>query len=148
MDVGRKIMNIRLDRRIRQIHLANAAGLSAGALSKIEVGVNHPRAKSLMPLARGLGVPTDYLVDPDQPYPYEPHGFEPPADGDDLVAAEVTRDEKHLLEHLRRKRGIARKVAHALPEMSIELLALVHRIVMHKRGVEISRRLREKFSSR
>lgn len=140
MNLNRKILNLRLDRRIRQQKLARAIGITPSALSKLESATNEPVGKNLLHLARHLSVPAEYPIDAGQPYPYQPPGFTAPPDGDKLVTAEVTREEKHLLEHLR-KRDMARKVVHALPGLSIEALSIVHRLVMSGRGKEIGRQV-------
>ena len=56
MQPGRKILNLRCDRKISQQDLAHACNITPSALSKIESGVNSPRANIIWSIARNLGV--------------------------------------------------------------------------------------------
>ena len=61
------VARLRLDRRLTQANLAERAGLSRVALGKIERGAVLPRARTLVALARALGVPVRELVVPVRP---------------------------------------------------------------------------------
>lgn len=59
MDVGRKILNLRLDRGLLQSELAELSGVTGAAICKIEKGMNAPRGAMLFRIAAVLGVPCD-----------------------------------------------------------------------------------------
>ena len=52
MHPGRKIMNLRCDRKISQQDLARACSITPSALSKIEAGINSPRANIIWRIAK------------------------------------------------------------------------------------------------
>ncbi len=136
MDTGRKIMNLRWDRKISQQELARACGITPSALSKIEAGHNSPRAHVLYRIARNLGVTVEYLLERAWPYPYPGYNyraglFEKKEDPQAPVRIEVTREEKAFLEALRNTSQVAREIAMALPEASVETLRLVHFLSNH-----------------
>ena len=137
MTPGRKVKNLRLDRGLSAQDLAEASGISPGSLSKIERGVNAPRGQLLLRLARRLSVPCEYLLDESMPYPYEPpnwrdelhkSGVDPKA----KVHMVVTCEEKAFLLALRRSHKLAREIAYAVPELSLEKMYVAHRIVAAK----------------
>jgi len=63
-DVGRRIRALREDRGLSLRLLAERAGLSTNAISKIERGENSPTVASLHKLATALSVPITDLFDP------------------------------------------------------------------------------------
>ncbi len=74
MKLGRKVLNLRLDRGINQRDLAKACGIFPSALSKAEADVRGLQSATLFRIARNLGVPCDYLMDEGIQYPYAPKG--------------------------------------------------------------------------
>ena len=95
---GRKILNLRRDRGISQQELACACGLTPGTLSRIETGMNERCSRHIFSIARKLGVPTDYLLDEESAYPYEPPERRQPEGGAaSKTRMVVTREEKAFL---------------------------------------------------
>jgi transcriptional regulator with XRE-family HTH domain len=136
MQTGRKILNLRCDRRISQQDLAKACEITPSALSKIEAGINSPRASVIWRIARNLGVTVEYLLDEGMPYPYDGYKyrqelFVKEEDPSSMVRMEVTREEKSYLEALRRTNQIARDIALAMPEVPVETLRLLHFLLHH-----------------
>ena len=132
MKLGRKILNLRRDRGVRQQDLAHASGLTPGALSKIEAGTNGPRGTSLLAIARHLGVPTDYLLDEEAAYPYEPPERVEREKETTKIRMVVTEEEKLVLTALRSSHKVARSVTHDIPDLSLETLALAHFLIFHE----------------
>lgn len=56
MNLGTKIKGLRLKKKIKQIDLASTAGISNSYLSDIENSRTEPSLKTLMKIARALGV--------------------------------------------------------------------------------------------
>ena len=75
MEVGRKLKNLRRDRKLAAKDLAKSCGITAPAISQIENGKSQPRALTLLRIARTLGVPCEYLLDQRLAYPYEPKNW-------------------------------------------------------------------------
>lgn len=61
--VGPRLKNLRLRRDVTLVALAEATGISASTLSRLEAGVRRPTLEQLLPLARYYGVTLDSLVD-------------------------------------------------------------------------------------
>jgi transcriptional regulator with XRE-family HTH domain len=140
MQTGRKIMNLRCDRRISQQDLARACDITPSALSKIEAGINSPRANIIWRIAKSLGVTIEYLLDEDMPYPHTSHSYrqdllQDRVDPESVVRMEVTREEKAFLEALRRSDAVAQEVAFSVPSVSVETLRLIHFLVNHSKIV-------------
>ena len=111
-----------------------ACGIVPSALSKVEADIQGLQCLTLFQIARNLGVPCDYLLDDDLPYPYEP-GSEVDAQGSsERTRVLVTWEEKAFLEALRNSTKRAREVARMLPTASLVTLALVHRVAMAGKG--------------
>lgn len=134
MHPGRKILNLRHDLNISQQELARASSITPSALSKIESGINAPRAHILWRIAKYLGVSIEYILDEKLPYPYTGFtykdrllsGKQNPGEN---VRTNITREEKAFLEALRECNPIARDIALSIPEMPIEVLRVVHFLV-------------------
>lgn len=63
MTLGKRVENLRKERRMNQDELAQRARISQGLLSRIENGkTSDPGAHVLKGLARALGCSIDYLV--------------------------------------------------------------------------------------
>ena len=138
MHTGRKILNLRCDRRISQQDLAKACSITPSALSKIEAGINSPRANIIWKIARHLGVTVEFLLDENIPYPYSGYAYrqdllESNVDPSSTVRTELTREERAFLEALRESHEVAREVAYAIPELPVETLRLVHFLVHHSK---------------
>jgi transcriptional regulator with XRE-family HTH domain len=136
MQTGRKILNLRCDRRISQQELAKACDITPSALSKIEAGINSPRAHIIWKLAKQLGVTVEYLMDEEMPYPYPGYSYRHEfyaknQDPKSTVKMEVAREEKAFLEALRQSNHVAREIAVAVPESSVENLRLIHFLIHH-----------------
>ena len=56
MNLGTKIKELRLKKKIKQIYLASTAGISNSYLSDIENSRTDPSLKTLMKIARALDV--------------------------------------------------------------------------------------------
>ena len=128
MQTGRKIMNLRLDLDITQRDLAEACGITPGALSKIETGSNQPSAAVLRRLARALGVSADYLLDDAAPYPPLAPSITKtgkPGEGRKRVTTRITQEELWLIEDLRRLGDYWREAAFAIPGARVETIRLV-----------------------
>ena len=94
MQTGRKILNLRCDRKVSQQDLARSCEITPSALSKIEAGINSPRANILWRIAKKLGVTVEYLLDEAMPYPYHGYNyrqdlFDKSIDPSSIVRAEV-----------------------------------------------------------
>jgi transcriptional regulator with XRE-family HTH domain len=138
MQTGRKILNLRCDRKITQQELARACGITPSALSKIEAGINSPRANVLWRIAKNLGVTVEYLLDEEMPYPYPGYSYRQDflarnEDPTSTVRIEVTKEEGAFLEALRKTSQVARDIAFGIPEGSVETLRLVHFLLNHTR---------------
>ena len=136
MQTGRKILNLRCDRKISQQDLARACDITPSALSKIEAGINSPRASVIWRIARNLGVTVEYLLDEAMPYPYDGYKYRQDLflkdeDPQAMVRMEVTREERNFLEALRKTNQIARDIAFAMPEAAVETLRLLHFLLHH-----------------
>ena len=106
MHTGRKILNLRHDRSVSQQDLARLCQITPSALSKIEAGINSPRANVICRIAENLGVTMEYLLDEDLPYPYKGYAYrqqliDREEDPDANVRIDGTREEKAFLETLR-----------------------------------------------
>ena len=138
MQTGRKILNLRCDRKISQQDLAKACDITPSALSKIEAGINSPRAYIVWRIAKKLGVTVEYLLDEEMPYPYTGYAYRQDLltknqDPRAPVRVEVSREEKAFLEALRKSNQIARETAYAIPEVSVENLRLIHFLLHHSK---------------
>ena len=131
MRTGRKILNLRHDRSVSQQDLARLCDITPSALSKIEAGINSPRANIIARIAGKLGVTMEYLLDEELPYPYKGFNYrqrllDDAIDPDSPVRAEITREERAYIEALRASPRIVREVAYALPEVAMESIRLAH----------------------
>ena len=138
MQTGRKILNLRRDRKISQQDLARACDITPSALSKIEAGINSPRAHVIWKLARKLGVTVEYLLDEVLPYPYAPYTYrqdlyERDVDPESKARMEVTLEEQAFIKALRECNQVSREVAMAIPETSVETLRMIHFLVHHSK---------------
>lgn len=152
MQTGRKILNLRCDRKISQQDLARACQITPSALSKIEASINSPRANVIWRIAKNLGVTVEYLLDENMPYPYAGYNFRQDfyaanSDPDASVRTDVTREEKAFLEALRKTSQVARDAAMALPSSSQEQLRLVHFILNHARSLNPSHAFLKSFEA-
>ncbi|MEM7233897.1 MAG: helix-turn-helix transcriptional regulator [Planctomycetota bacterium] len=134
MHAGRKILNLRCDRKISQQDLARACQITPSALSKIEAGINAPRANIIWRLAQNLGVTVEYLLDEEIPYPYPAYQYrqnllESRSDPKSKTRKEVTLEEAAFLDALRDTNEIAREIAFALPEAHVETVRMMHFLV-------------------
>ncbi len=134
MHPGRKILNMRHDDNVSQLELAQASNITPSALSKIEAGINAPRAHILWRIAKYLGVSIEYLLDEKLPYPYQGYTYKDKVakknqDPKDIVRANITREEKAFLEALTECNPIARDISLSIPEMPIEVLRVMHFLV-------------------
>lgn len=138
MQTGRKILNLRCDRKVSQQDLARACEITPSALSKIEAGINSPRANIIWRIARNLGVTVEYLLDEGMPYPYPGHSYRHEllhrnVDPGSTVRAELTREEKAFVDALRSSHEIAREIAFSIPEAPVETVRLVHFLLNHSK---------------
>ena len=62
MNAGSRIKNLRKNKKLSQIELAELMGLTSSAMSAIEVGKNNPTAELLIKLSDFFSVSTDYLL--------------------------------------------------------------------------------------
>ena len=136
MQTGRKILNLRCDRKITQQSLALACNITPSALSKIEAGANAPRANVIWNLAKQLGVTVEYLMDESMPYPYQSYSYrrelqERNEDPGASVRMNVTREEQAFVTALRDVHRVAREIAFAIPESSLETVRLIHFLLNH-----------------
>ncbi len=152
MQTGRKILNLRCDRKVSQQDLARASDITPSALSKIEAGINSPRASIIWKIARNLGVTVEYLLDEEMPYPYCSHSYRRESlreeqDPDDNVRMDVSREEKAFLSALRDSPEVAREIAYAIPEVSLERIRLTHFLLNHSTVENPTRRFLKSFES-
>lgn len=63
--LGNDIRSIRKDKGLTIEQVADASGLHPTSIQKIESGGHEPRAKTLLLMARGLGVPPGKLLEGD-----------------------------------------------------------------------------------
>lgn len=136
MHAGRKILNLRCDRKISQQDLARACDITPSALSKIEAGINSPRANIIWRIARNLGVTVEYLLDENIPYPYPAYTFRQrllagEQDPKATRSREVTKEEELFLDAFRQLDPTMRETCFSLTESPVELLRLVHFLVHH-----------------
>lgn len=142
MTIGEKVKLLRKARGFRQDALARACGVTPSCLSRLEAGENEsPQADLLRKLALALGVPCDYITDPDGIVPYAPPGTAevPPAGNvrkgetggaaagakGDVAAFRVTREEGAFLQRLRKCEPRVLELVYAVPGAPIETLALL-----------------------
>ena len=71
MDLARKILNLRLDKKMAAGDLARRCGVSGSTMSKIERGRSMPREDLILRIASPLDVTAEYLLDERQPYPQQ-----------------------------------------------------------------------------
>lgn len=152
MQTGRKILNLRCDRKVTQQDLARSCDITPSALSKIEAGINSPRANVIWRIAKNLGVTVEYLLDEALPYPYTGYTYRQDClaanqDPTAIVRMEVSREEQCFLEALRKANQVARDIAFAIPEVSVETLRLVHFLLNHTRIQNPSRQFLTSFES-
>ncbi len=152
MQTGRKILNLRCDRKISQQDLARACLITPSALSKIEAGINSPRANVIWRIAKNLGVTVEYLLDENMPYPYAGYNFRQEflasnVDPSASIRMDITREEKAFLEALRKTNQIARDAAMAIPVAPVEHLRLVHFILNHARAINPSQQFLKSFEA-
>jgi len=152
MQTGRKILNLRCDRKISQQDLARACLITPSALSKIEAGINSPRANVIWRIAKNLGVTVEYLLDEEIPYPYKAYSYRQDflvnnVDPASTVRMEVTREEKAFLEVLRKTHQVAREVAYQIPEAPVESLRLIHFVLNHGKVQNPSQTFLKNFES-
>ena len=138
MHTGRKILNLRCDRHISQQDLAKACDITPSALSKIEAGINSPRANIIWRIAQNLGVTVEYLLDEAMPYPYQGHAYRQEfllndMDPQKSVRMDVTLEERAFLTALRETNEIAREIALAIPEAPMEIVRLTHFLLNHSK---------------
>lgn len=138
MQTGRKILNLRCDRKISQQDLARICQITPSALSKIEAGINSPRANVIWRIAKNLGVTVEYLLDEEMPYPYTGYSYRQEflannQDPQQTVRFDVSREEKAYIEALRQSSQVARDIAMAVPETRVENLRLIHFILHHSK---------------
>ena len=60
--VGKRIKELRTERRISQQALAKAVGVSQKAIDYWERGINEPKARYIVTLSNFFGVTADYLL--------------------------------------------------------------------------------------
>lgn len=152
MNPGRKILNLRCDRKISQQDLARACDITPSALSKIEAGINSPRANIIWRIAKNLGVTIEYLLDEDIPYPfsassYRQELFKQDVDPSSRVRSDITREEKMFLDAVRALHPIAREVCYAVPEASVETTRLLHFLLNHTNIENPGPAFREQFEA-
>ena len=152
MQTGRKILNLRCDRKVSQQDLARACDITPSALSKIEAGINSPRANIIWKIARNLGVTVEYLLDEAMPYPYSSHSYRRESlsrdqDPDANVRMDVSREEKAFLRALRECPEVAREIAYAVPEAPLERIRLIHFLLNHATVENPTRRFLKSFES-
>ena len=138
MQTGRKILNLRCDRKISQQDLAKSCDITPSALSKIEAGINSPRAYIVWRIAKKLGVTVEYLLDENMPYPYTGYTYRQDLltknlDPRSSVKVDASREEKAFLEALRKCNQVARETAFAIPEVPVETLRLIHFLLHHSK---------------
>ena len=63
MEIGFKIIQLRLKRGMSQSELAKASGVKQSAISKIESGKTNPKPETIRDLARALEVSYEYLAE-------------------------------------------------------------------------------------
>ncbi len=152
MELGRKILNLRRDRGLTQQRLAQLCDITASALSKIEAGINSPRANVLWNIAGELGVSVEYLLDESLPYPYQGHEhrrriLRESGDPEGDVQMRVTREEKAYLEALRESQRVAVEIAYSIPHASLETIRMIHFLLHHARVKNPNRRFFRDFES-
>ena len=62
MIIGKRIYELRTERKISQAELGSAIGVNARAVSYWEQEVNEPKASYIFALAKFFGVSSDYLL--------------------------------------------------------------------------------------
>ena len=148
MELGRKIINLRLDRGIRQQDLARIIGITPSALSKIESGINSPRGMPLFRIARALCVPCEYLLDEDRLYPHEPPPQKPSlgGDGKKTVRTNVTREEQEFLERVRKLKKKDQETLLAIPGLSPETLFFLLQVVRQEAPAGVAEKVERLLS--
>ena len=142
MQTGRKILNLRHDRKISQQDLAAKCNITPSALSKIEANVNAPRANIIWRLAKQLSVTVEYLLDESLPYPYPGNSYSDELRREDIdpnqvapsravAAAQITEHELRFIQALRESSSITREIAFCLPAQPPETLRLLHFLLHH-----------------
>ena len=62
MKFGERLKDLRLEKKIKVVDLARAAGVSQAAIYSFERNERYPTTESVVKLARYFGVTTDYLL--------------------------------------------------------------------------------------
>ncbi|MDP9438611.1 MAG: helix-turn-helix domain-containing protein [Actinomycetota bacterium] len=62
-EIGQNVRGLRLRRALTQEELADAAGVSSAAITKIELGRRVPRPGTLRKIAAALRVPVEQLTE-------------------------------------------------------------------------------------
>lgn len=84
MDIGRRIMELRLEKGLYQKELASYLNLSVGTISNYEQGIHHPDLDTICRLADFFDVTTDYLLNR-TPHRYDPAKLNQPISQDYTV---------------------------------------------------------------
>jgi len=113
--------------------------ITPSALSKIEAGINSPRANVIRRIAEQLGVTMEYLLDEELPYPYRGHAYrnhllDERVDLTTTRRLDVTLEEAAFIEALRSGSQIVREIAMSLPEVPMETIRLTHFLLKHSRA--------------
>ena len=64
--IGDKLKTLRKGRKLTQDQVAEAFGVTRGAISNFEIGKRHPDIKTLQAFATFYGVPLDYFGESEQ----------------------------------------------------------------------------------
>ena len=62
MVIGKRIYELRIERKLSQAELGSAIGVNARAVSYWEKEVNEPKASYIFALSKFFGVTSDYLL--------------------------------------------------------------------------------------
>ena len=67
---GKRLEQIRLDRKLSQLKMSNLCGLSSSHYSMIEAGTRNPNFDTMLRIAEGFGIPLSDLLRDDKPPEY------------------------------------------------------------------------------
>lgn len=67
---GKRLEQIRLDKKLSQLKMANLCGLSSSHYSMIEAGTRNPNFDTMLRIAEGFRIPLSELLSDDNPPEY------------------------------------------------------------------------------
>ena len=139
MNLAPKVRMLRESQGMTQPDLADAAGISKGAVNKLEREKLEPLIGTVVRIAEVFEVPVEFLLDASWPCPHQPDAWRKrlPRGKEEKgkkTRMTITREERAFLERLRAMPEKHRRLAHAVPGLGLEMLWAWYRVVMRATG--------------